>query len=100
MEDESFYILFVQQQKLKSSPTKVPEPVILQLDEEIEEIAEDDNGLSDNVEPITDVAELSRQLAEARREIAVYKKRFQKKVEEAEVYKQQIKNFTAQKANQ
>lgn len=82
----------------------MPESVILQLDDEIEETdddEDDDNDLIYNSEPITtDVAELSRQLAEARREIEVYKKRFQKKVEEAEVYKQQIKNFTSQKANQ
>ncbi|XP_043470528.1 GA-binding protein subunit beta-2-like [Leptopilina heterotoma] len=88
-------------QKTKAaSPIKVPEPVILQLEDEIEEVEDDNNFSEDNSEPITDVAELSRQLAEARREIAVYKKRFQKKVEEAEVYKQQIKNFTAQKTNQ
>ncbi|XP_033230594.1 ankyrin-3-like isoform X2 [Belonocnema kinseyi] len=75
------------------------EPVILRLDDEIEEIIDDDSVLEDNTEPVTDIAVLNRQLAEARREIAEYKKRFQKKAEEAEVYKQQIKNFTAQKAN-
>ena len=80
--------------------SRLSDSVTLHPDDDIEEITEDDNGLEESIEPVTDIAVLNRQLAEARREIAEYKKRFQKKAEEAEVYKQQIKNFTAQKAKQ
>lgn len=72
------------------------EPIILQLDDDIEEITEDANA--DN-EPVMDIAVLNRQLAEARRQAAEYRKRLQKKEEEAEIYKQQLKNITAQRAS-
>lgn len=73
------------------------EPIILQLDDEIEEVTEDDTA--DNNEPVMDIAVLNRQLAEARRQAAEYRKRLQKKEEEAEIYKQQLKNITAQRAS-
>ncbi|XP_043249323.1 GA-binding protein subunit beta-2 isoform X1 [Colletes gigas] len=83
--------------KIISSPTKMAEPIILQLDDDIEEITEDDN--TDNNEPVMDIAILNRQLAEARRQAAEYRKRLEKKEEEAEIYKQQLKNITAQRAS-
>lgn len=46
-----------------------------------------------------DIALLNKQLAEARRQAAEYRKRLQKKEEEAEIYKQQLKNITAQRAS-
>lgn len=79
------------------SPTKIAEPIILQLDDDIEEITEED--AADNNEPVMDIAVLNRQLAEARRQAAEYRKRLQKKEEEAEIYKQQLKNITAQRAS-
>lgn len=83
-------------QKLASFPTKITEPTVLQLNDDIEEIIEDDMG---NSEPITDIAILSRQLAEARRQAAEYRKQLQEKEKEAEIYKQQLKNITAQIAS-
>ncbi|XP_076642372.1 ada2a-containing complex component 3 [Halictus rubicundus] len=82
--------------KIVGAPTKITEPIILQLDDDIEEIIEDDN--TDTNEPVMDIALLNRQLAEARRQAAEYRKRLQKKEEEAEIYKQQLKNITAQRA--
>lgn len=82
--------------KIISSPTKITEPIILQFDDDIEEIT--DNNATDNNEPVMDIAVLNRQLAEARRQAAEYRKRLQKKEEEAEIYKQQLKNITAQRA--
>lgn len=73
------------------------EPIILQLDDDIEEITEDD--ATHNNEPVMDIALLNRQLAEARRQAAEYRKRLQKKEEEAEIYKQQLKNITAQRVS-
>ncbi|XP_078050101.1 ada2a-containing complex component 3 isoform X3 [Augochlora pura] len=67
-----------------------------ELDDEIEEIIEDDH--TDTTEPVMDIVLLNRQLAEARRQAAEYRKRLQKKEEEAEIYKQQLKNITAQRA--
>ena len=64
---------------------------------EQKEITEDDT--TDNNEPVMDIAVLNRQLAEARRQAAEYRKRLQKKEEEAEIYKQQLKNITAQRAS-
>lgn len=83
-------------EKLASFPTKITEPTVLQLNDDIEEIIEDDMG---NSEPITDIAILSRQLAEARRQAAEYRKQLQEKEKEAEIYKQQLKNITAQIAS-
>ncbi|XP_078050100.1 ada2a-containing complex component 3 isoform X2 [Augochlora pura] len=82
--------------KIISASTKITEPIILQLDDEIEEIIEDDH--TDTTEPVMDIVLLNRQLAEARRQAAEYRKRLQKKEEEAEIYKQQLKNITAQRA--
>lgn len=73
------------------------EPIILQLDDDVEEISEDDT--TRNNEPVMDIALLNRQLPEARRQAAEYRKRLQKKEEEAEIYKQQLKNITAQRAS-
>ncbi|XP_012173675.2 GA-binding protein subunit beta-1 isoform X1 [Bombus terrestris] len=83
--------------KIINSPSKMTEPIILQLDDDIEEIIEDD-PTHDN-EPVMDIALLNRQLAEARRQAAEYRKRLQKKEEEAEIYKQQLKTITAQRAS-
>ncbi|XP_031826938.1 ada2a-containing complex component 3 isoform X2 [Nomia melanderi] len=82
--------------KVVGTPTKITEPIILQLDDDIEEIIEDDN--TDNNEPVMDIALLNRQLAEARRQAAEYRKRLQKKEQEAEIYKQQLKTITAQRS--
>ncbi|XP_011631415.1 GA-binding protein subunit beta-2 [Pogonomyrmex barbatus] len=79
-------------EKIASSPTKITEPTIL-LDD-IEEITEEDNN-----EPVTDIALLNRQLAEARRLAAEYRKQLQEKEKEAEIYKQQLQNITAQIAS-
>lgn len=83
-------------QKIASLPTKITEPTILQLNDDIEEIIEED---PENSEPITDIAILSKQLAEARRQAAEYRKQLQEKEKEAEIYKQQLKNITAQIAS-
>ncbi|XP_012241079.1 GA-binding protein subunit beta-1 isoform X1 [Bombus impatiens] len=83
--------------KIINSPAKMTEPIILQLDDDIEEIVEDDP--THNNEPVMDIALLNRQLAEARRQAAEYRKRLQKKEEEAEIYKQQLKTITAQRAS-
>ncbi|XP_017877190.1 GA-binding protein subunit beta-1 isoform X2 [Ceratina calcarata] len=93
---QSKNVISSSESKAISSPTKMTEPIILQLDDDIEEIAEDDT--TDNNEPVMDIAVLNRQLAEARRQAAEYRKRLQKKEEEAEIYKQQLKNITAQRA--
>lgn len=93
---QSKHIISSPENKIISSPTKMAEPIILQLDDDIEEITEDANA--DN-EPVMDIAVLNRQLAEARRQAAEYRKRLQKKEEEAEIYKQQLKNITAQRAS-
>ncbi|XP_076753993.1 ada2a-containing complex component 3 isoform X2 [Xylocopa sonorina] len=94
---QSKNVISSSESKIISSPTKMSEPIILQLDDDIEEITEDDT--TDNNEPVMDIAVLNRQLAEARRQAAEYRKRLQKKEEEAEIYKQQLKNITAQRAS-
>lgn len=83
-------------QKIASLPAKVTEPTVLQLNDDIEEVIEGDLG---NNEPITDIAILNKQLAEARRQAAEYRKQLQEKEKEAEIYKQQLKNITAQIAS-
>lgn len=87
--------LFVLQNKIVTSSSKITEPIILQLDDDIEEVIEEDN--TDNDEPVMDIAVLNRQLAEARRQAAEYRKQLQKKEEEAEIYKQQLKNIASQR---
>lgn len=77
-----------------ANSTKVEESTILPLDDDVEEITEEEN--SEISEPVTDIAVLNRQLAEARREAAEYRKQLQEKEKEAEIYKQQLKNITAQ----
>ncbi|XP_034191265.2 ada2a-containing complex component 3 isoform X1 [Osmia lignaria lignaria] len=94
---QSKNIISASENKIINSPTKMAESIILQLDDGIEEITEDDT--TDNNEPVMDIAVLNRQLAEARRQAAEYRKRLQKKEEEAEIYKQQLKNITAQRAS-
>ncbi|XP_012276465.1 GA-binding protein subunit beta-1 [Orussus abietinus] len=79
--------------KIINSSTMTSEPMILHLDDDIEEITEEDNP-----EPVMDIAVLNRQLAEARRQAAEYRKQLLKKEEEAEKYKQQLKIIVAQKA--
>ncbi|XP_035725375.1 GA-binding protein subunit beta-2-like [Vespa mandarinia] len=81
--------------KIVTSSSKITEPIILQLDDDIEEVIEEDN--TDNNEPVMDIAVLNRQLAEARRQAAEYRKQLQKKEEEAEIYKQQLKNIASQR---
>ncbi|KAI4498562.1 hypothetical protein M0802_006268 [Mischocyttarus mexicanus] len=80
--------------KLVTSPSKIGESIILQLDDDIEEIIEDN---TDNNKPETDIAVLNRQLVEARRQAAKYLKQLQKVEEEAEIYKQQLKDITSQR---
>lgn len=87
--------LFVLQNKIVTSSSKITEPIILQLDDDIEEVIEEDN--TDDNEPVMDIAVLNRQLAEARRQAAEYRKQLQKKEEEAEIYKQQLKNIASQR---
>ncbi|EZA51693.1 hypothetical protein DMN91_003582 [Ooceraea biroi] len=84
-------------EKTASSPAKIAQSTVLQLDDDIEEITEEDSP--ENSEPITDIAVLSRQLAEARRQAAEYRKQLQEKEKEAEIYKQQLQNITAQIAS-
>lgn len=74
--------------------TPKAEPIILHLDDEADEIFPDGGS----GEPIMDVAELNRKLAEVRREADEYRRQLQKKEEEAEIYKQQLKNIAARKA--
>ncbi|XP_018350006.1 PREDICTED: ankyrin-1 [Trachymyrmex septentrionalis] len=83
--------------KEKIAPSKIVESTVPQLDDDIEEIIEEDNP--ENREPVTDIAVLNRQLAEARRQAAEYRKQLQEKEKEAEIYKQQLKNITAQIAS-
>ncbi|XP_072744505.1 uncharacterized protein Atac3 [Anoplolepis gracilipes] len=83
-------------ERIANLQTKVTEPTVLQLNDDIEEVIEEDSG---NNEPITDIAILSKQLAEARRQAAEYRKQLQEKEKEAEIYKQQLKNITAQIAS-
>jgi len=64
------------------------------LDDDIEEVTEED--ILENSEPITDIMVLNRQLAEARRQAAAYRKQLEEKEKEAEIYKQQLKNIGAQ----
>ncbi|CAD1469789.1 unnamed protein product, partial [Heterotrigona itama] len=94
---QSKTVISPSESKIINSPTKITEPIILQLDDDIEEIIEDD--ASHNNEQVMDIALLNKQLAEARRQAAEYRKRLQKKEEEAEIYKQQLKNITAQRAS-
>jgi len=84
-------------QKIANSPIKITESAVLQLDDDIEEITEDDNP--ENNEPVTDIAVLNKQLAEARKQAAEYRKQLEEKKKEAETYKQQLKNITAQIAS-
>ncbi|KAK9303830.1 hypothetical protein QLX08_004568 [Tetragonisca angustula] len=94
---QSKTVISPSESKIINSPTKITEPIILQLDDDIEEIIEDD--ATHNNEQVMDIALLNKQLAEARRQAAEYRKRLQKKEEEAEIYKQQLKNITAQRAS-
>ncbi|XP_011881177.1 PREDICTED: tankyrase-2 [Vollenhovia emeryi] len=80
-------------EKVASSPIKIAESTVLQLDDDIEEITEDNNP--ENSELVTDIAILNKQLAEARKQAAEYRKQLQEKVKEAEIYKQQLKNITS-----
>ncbi|XP_014470122.1 PREDICTED: GA-binding protein subunit beta-1 [Dinoponera quadriceps] len=75
--------------------TKVAEPIILKLNDDIEEVTEEDN-LEDS-KAVTDIAKLTKQLMETQRQAAEYFKQYKKKEREVEIYKQQIKNLTAQK---
>ncbi|EFN76087.1 GA-binding protein subunit beta-2 [Harpegnathos saltator] len=75
--------------------TKLVEPIILKLNDDIEEVTEEDN-LEDS-KTATDIAELTRQLIETQKQAAEYFKQYKKKEREVEIYKQQIKNLTAQK---
>lgn len=75
--------------------TKIAEPIILKLNDDIEEIIEEDN--LENSKTVTDIAELTRQLIETQKQAAEYFKQYKKKEREVEIYKQQIKNLTEQK---
>lgn len=83
-------------QKVASSAAKITDTTVLQLDDDVEEIIDEN---PENTEPVTDIAVLNRQLAEARRQAAEYRKQLQEKEKEAEIYKQQLKNITAQIAS-
>lgn len=85
---------FIFQNKTVTS-TKITEPIILKLNEDIEEVTEEDN--LEDAKTVTDIAELTRQLMETQRQAAEYFKQYKKKEREVEIYKQQIKNLTAQK---
>ncbi|XP_032682302.1 GA-binding protein subunit beta-2 [Odontomachus brunneus] len=75
--------------------TKIAEPIIFKLNDEIEEVTEEDN--LENPKTVTDIAELTRQLIETQRQAAEYFKQYKKKEKEVEIYRQQIKNLTSQK---
>lgn len=90
------------QNKVVISSTKIPsakiaQPILFQLDDEIEEVTEEDN--SEDSASITDIAVLNRQLEEAQRQAAEYFKQYKKKEKEAEIYKQKLKNITAKRAS-
>ncbi|KAH0566739.1 ankyrin-3-like [Cotesia glomerata] len=74
-------------------------PVVLHLDDEIEEIAEavdpnDNNG----IELLTDVASLNKRLIETQRQAAEYQKQFELKAEEAKILRQQLQDMMAANA--
>lgn len=75
--------------------TKIAEPIILKLNDDIEEVTEEDS--LQHSKTVTDIAELTRQLIETQKQAAEYFKQYKKKEREVEIYKQQIKNLTAQK---
>lgn len=75
--------------------TKIAEPIILKLNDEIEEVVEEDN--LEDAKTVTDIAELTRQLIETQKQAAEYFKQYKKKEKEVEIYRQQIKNLTSQK---
>lgn len=71
----------------------------MQLDDEIEEIAEavdpnDNNG----IELLTDVATLNKRLIETQRQAAEYQKQFELKAEEAKILRQQLHEMMAANA--
>ena len=84
------------QKKVVGVSANSTKPVVLHLDDEIEEITEEETT-EESMELVMDIAVLHRQLQEARREAAEYRKLLLKKEEEAEIYKQQLKNMTMQK---
>ncbi|XP_015127492.1 poly [ADP-ribose] polymerase tankyrase-2 isoform X2 [Diachasma alloeum] len=84
------------QKKALESPPKEKNPILLKLDDDIEEIEEESSAADSSEEQVMDIVLLNKQLIEARRLAAEYRKQLQKKEEEAEIYKQQLKNITAQ----
>ncbi|XP_011305846.1 tankyrase-2 isoform X2 [Fopius arisanus] len=84
------------QRKAPESPPRQKNPILLKLDDEIEEVEEDSSTGETTEDQVMDIALLNKQLIEARRLAAEYRKQLQKKEEEAEIYKQQLKNITAQ----
>lgn len=77
-----------------NSSKKINQPIILQLDDNIGEIIE---GSTENNQQFTEIEKLNRQLVEARKEITEYRNLLQKKEEEAELYKQQLRHIRSQK---
>lgn len=79
-------------------PTKIAQPLILKLDDEIEEVTEEDN-MEEEDTSVMDIQILNRQLEEAQRQAAEYFKQYKKKEKEVEMYKQKLKNIIAQRAS-
>ncbi|XP_063982411.1 poly [ADP-ribose] polymerase tankyrase-2-like isoform X2 [Diachasmimorpha longicaudata] len=84
------------QNKNEESSANEQNPILLKLDDDIEEIEEESLTTDSTEDQVMDIALLNKQLIEARRLAAEYRKQLQKKEEEAEIYKQQLKNITAQ----
>ncbi|XP_034944316.1 POTE ankyrin domain family member B [Chelonus insularis] len=89
----------ITKKNVKVSIVKNDGPLLLHLDDDIEQVTEDINNCSneDSIKPAMDIATLNKQLIEARKLAAEYRKQLQLKEEEAEIYKQQLKNITGHK---
>ncbi|KAK0164172.1 hypothetical protein PV328_002831 [Microctonus aethiopoides] len=72
-------------------------PIILHLDDDIEEITEDDNPVEENFDPPSDNATLSKQLIETRRALSQCRKELQMKDEVIDMYKQTIEKLSQQR---
>ncbi|XP_008549169.1 GA-binding protein subunit beta-2 isoform X1 [Microplitis demolitor] len=70
-------------------------PVVFQLDDDIEEITEAVNPNDNGIELLTDVATLNKKLIETRRQAAEYQKQFELKAEEAKILQQQLQEIMA-----
>lgn len=72
-------------------------PIILHLDDDIEEITEDDNPVEENFDTPSDNATLSKQLIETQRALSQCRKELQMKDEVIDMYKQTIEKLSQQR---